>query len=100
MSSNDVTISHRKQPIQKATVTMDDYQPGKCIACVIDKEWFLGIILMSSEEDQDVQVKFMMKFSQNHFNWPHRDDVCWVPVNHVLYLIETISVQSAGAYEF
>ena len=55
---------------------------------------------MSSEEDQDDQVKFMMKSSQNHFNWPHRDDVCWVPVNHVLCLIETISVKFAGAYEF
>ena len=52
---------------------------------------------MTSEEDQDVQVKFMMKSAQNHFNWPRRDDVCWVPVNHVLCLIETASAQSAGA---
>ena len=39
----------------------------------------------------------MMNATQNYFNWPHRDDVCWVPVNHVLCLIETVSFQSAGA---
>ena len=43
-----------KQPI----VIMDDCQPGKYIACVYDKEWFLGIILMTLEEDHDAQVKF------------------------------------------
>ena len=33
----------------------------------------------------------------NHFSWAGRDDVCWVAVNHVLSLIETVSSQSAGA---
>ena len=47
-----------KQPTQKAIVIMDDCQPGKYIACVYDKEWFLGIILMTLEEDHDAQVKF------------------------------------------
>ena len=97
VSFDDVTISHGKQPIQKATVIMDNCQPGKYNAHVYDKEWFLGIILMISEENQDVQVKFMMKSAENHFNWPRRDDVCWVPVNHVLCLIETVSAQSSGA---
>lgn len=39
---------------------MDDCQPGKYIPFVYDKEWFLGIILMTSEEDQDVEQKFMI----------------------------------------
>ena len=39
----------------------------------------------------------MMKATPNHFNWPRRDDVWWVPVNHVLCLIDTVSSQSAGA---
>ena len=60
VSSDDATISPGKQPIQRTTVIMDDCQPGKYIACVFGKEWFLGIILMTSEENQDVQVKFMM----------------------------------------
>ena len=52
---------------------------------------------MTLEEDQDVQVKFMVKSTQNHFNWPRRDDISWVPVNHVLCLIETVSALSASA---
>ena len=38
ISSDDVLISHGKQPAQKATVIMDDCQPGKYIACVYDKK--------------------------------------------------------------
>ena len=53
-------ILHRKQPTHKATAIMDDCQPGKYIPFVYDKEWFLGIILMTSEEDQDVEQKFMI----------------------------------------
>ena len=88
---DDVMISHRKQPTKKATVIMDDCQPGIYITCVYDKEWFLGMILVTLEEDQDVQVKFMMNFTQNHFSWPRRDDVCWVSVNYAP------SAQSSGA---
>ena len=39
----------------------------------------------------------MMKATQNHFNWLHRDDVCLGPVNHVLCLIKTVSSLYAGA---
>ena len=35
---SDVLISHGKQPAPKATVIMDDCQPGKYIACVYDKK--------------------------------------------------------------
>ena len=45
VSSDDVTISHGKQPTQKAI--MDNCQPGKYITCLYDEEWFLGIILMT-----------------------------------------------------
>ena len=40
VSSDDVTISHGKQPTQKETVKMDDCQPDKYIACVCDRECF------------------------------------------------------------
>ena len=97
--SDDAKISHGKQPFHKTTV-MNDCQPGKYIGCAYDKERFLGIILMTSEEDQDVQVKFMMKSIQNHFNWTCRNDVCWVLANHVSCLIETVSAQSAGVHGY
>ena len=31
-----------------------------------------GIIFMALEEDQNVQVNFMMKSTQNQFNWPRK----------------------------
>ena len=55
---------------------------------------------MTPKKDQDVHVKFMMKSIQNHLNQPCRDDVCSVPVSHVLCLIETVSAHSAGAHGY
>ena len=93
VSSDDVTILHRKSSIQKATV-MDDCQPGKYIACVYDKEWFLGIILMTWEENQDVEVKFLMKSTQNHFNWLcmlGTNQPCFMP--NLLVHVDTVNLK-------
>ena len=39
----------------------------------------------------------MPKSQNNNINWPLRDDICWVPVNHVLYPVILLSVQLADA---
>ena len=56
ISSDDVTISHGKQPPQKVTVINDDCQPGKYIVSMTLCLWQRMIfgILMTLEEDQDV----------------------------------------------
>ena len=39
----------------------------------------------------------MSKSLNNNFNWPLRDDICWVPVSHILCLLfDYITLQSAG----
>lgn len=97
VSFDNFTITHGKQSSEKPTVLFDECLPGKYVACIYDKHWFIGNVLLSSLEHQDIRVKFMMQSNNNHFNWPRKEDLCWVPINHVLCLIKTISAQSADA---
>ena len=50
-----------------------------------------------SDQNQDLQVKFMAKFLNNNFNQSLRDDIVFVPVNDVLCTFISLNVQSAAA---
>ena len=56
---------------------------GRYVACVHDNNWWIGTILNTSSEDEE--VKFMHpKGPSVSFKWPRRDDICWVANQHVL----------------
>ena len=40
---------------------VNDYQPGKYIACMYDQDWYIGMIVDRSDENSDVLVKFMRR---------------------------------------
>lgn len=81
---------------QNYTIPLASLSPGIYIACVYDEKWFLGNIVEISEENQDILIKFMKQsISSNTFTWPHREDICWVPIMHVLCKISSLKVQSA-----
>ena len=47
----------------------------------------------------DVCVKFMHPHSPaRSFNWPDRDDICWVPMVHILDKIDAPSTLSGRQY--
>ena len=48
VSSDDVTILHRKQPTKKPTIIIDD------LSTFMTKNGFWGMNLLTLEEDQDV----------------------------------------------
>ena len=63
--------------------------PGMNVACVCDKEWFIGIIVEVSDETDDVDVSFMKQDNRSSL-WPHREGRCWVPKGNVIcYLVIT-----------
>ena len=45
----------------------NDYQPGKYIACVYDKDWFIGHIDERSDENNDVVCKTHDQIFTNWF---------------------------------
>ena len=71
--------------------------PGAYVACIYAKNWLLGNVIEASEENQDIRVNFMKRsISANTFTWPQREDICWVPVTHILCTISSLKVQSAA----
>ena len=74
-----------------------DYQPGMYVACVSDKEWFLGDIVEVSGANEDIMIMFMNKnMDTNSFSWPVHDVICWIPVANILCRITTLSAQICG----
>ena len=58
----------------------------------------MGIITNVDKEEEDVQVKFMHPSNSNRsFQWPHVDDICWIPDDHILCKID-IPITSSGRF--
>ena len=84
--STDVsyTIIHnlkKKQDIfQLDTVTLGCY-----VAVVCDDKWWIGIVTETNLEEVDAKVKFLHPNSPSIcFNWPGRDDYCFIPDTNIL----------------
>jgi len=63
-------------------------------------EWWIGIILEVDKEKGDARTNFMHPHGPSRsFHWPRVDDICWVPITHLLCAIDaptTITGRQAG----
>ena len=70
--------------------------PGTYVACLYDGLWWVGCVPSLSEEHGDYGVTFMQpRGPSKAFQWPQREDVCWVPAEHILCKI-TVPTTSTG----
>ena len=81
----------------------NDYQPGKYIACVYDKDWFIGHIDERSDENNDVHVKFMTKSARTGFlswgvNGPRNE--CNVPFQDIICCINAPEMLGRGGRQY
>ena len=60
--------------------------------------WFTGNVIEVSDQNLDLQSKFMAKSLNNNLNWPLRYDISWLPVSDVLYTVSSLNVQSIGVH--
>ena len=52
-------------------VSLNEFHQGMFVACVYDREWFIGVILETNSEHNNIKVKFMSKgMKTNSFSWP------------------------------
>ena len=73
-------------------VIIHGYHPGMYVACVYNKEWFLGFIVKESIANEDIKIKFINKnMEKNSFSWPVREDTCRINVTNVLCRITKLS---------
>ncbi|ESN90105.1 hypothetical protein HELRODRAFT_182799 [Helobdella robusta] len=50
--------------------TNDDYEPGRFVALVYNKKWYLGNIIERDDKNDDLKVNCLKKFKENIFYWP------------------------------
>ena len=81
----------------KAFVSMEMLKVSTFVAVVYDNGWFIGIIEDVSVGNKDALVRFMSPAGPApSFTWPRHEKVCWVPIHHVLCMIEAPSTTTSG----
>ena len=95
---------HAAKPSTSSDVqTMTDpneYQPGQYIACTYDNEWYIGIIMGHSEEQNDIRFMTRAKNS-NALSWS--EDIrneCWVPFQDIIYIVSVPEMQGRGRRQY
>ena len=55
--------------------------------------------MVLDKEQSDVSVKFLhLNGPARSFHWPEQDDICWVPMTHVLVKVAVPSTKSGRHY--
>ena len=80
----------------------NEYQPGQYIACTYDNEWYIGIIMGHSEEQNDVYVGFMTRAkNSNALSWSEDTrNECWVPFQDIICVVSAPEMQGHGGHQY
>ena len=70
------------------------------MAVVYDNDWYIGCTLERSDEHQDILMKFMNKSKTKILIWPHRDDICWVPITNELCTLSPPMMYGSSARQY
>ncbi len=69
------------------------------MSCLYEQKWWTGIATEIDADESDVQVKFMHPNGPvKSFHWPQTDDICWVPLTHILLKIKVPVTISGRQY--
>ena len=64
--------------------------PGSFVVSMYDSHHWLGVVSQIDKDNEDVQIKFMHPHFPTHsFEWPSREDICWMPDINVLVVVDT-----------
>ena len=91
------TFHFHAPPVEK--IKIGDLRPMQFVACRYDNFWWIGLIQKIDAEFNDIEIKFMHPHGPTKsFHWPHRDDICFVPLNEVLCILEALETTSGRMY--
>ena len=80
-------------------VSMKNCEIGKYACCIYDGKWWVGLILETSEEENDVSISFMHPHGPaTSFHWPSREDTCFVPLPCILCIVNPPSTPNGRQY--
>ncbi|KAG1665912.1 ARL14 effector protein [Nymphon striatum] len=70
---------------QLSSVLHSSASPMDYVVCRYDDNWWIGIVQERNQEENDVLIYFMHPHGPStRFQWPTREDICWVPTHDVL----------------
>ena len=70
------------------------------IICRYDQHFWLGFTISVDEIYDDVEVKFMHPaFPSMSFTWPQKEDICFVPKPHILYIVKAPITTTGRSYK-
>ena len=91
-STDEVIIS-----ISKSNLVTEKFTLEQFLLCRYETDLWIGNVKEISFENDDVLVSFMHpKVPSKNFHWPSREDVCWVPTQHILTTIHPLNMSKTG----
>ena len=78
-------------------IDLNDITPGSYYACKYDNDFYFCIVNYVSVEHGDINMKCMHpKAPTKKLFWPDHEDVCWIPLNHMICRVEPPSSGSTA----
>jgi len=86
-------------PTLAQAVTLIQCEPGQYVGCLYDNKWWVGLIREKSDEEGDLLIVFMHPHGPaRSFHWPAREDICWVPLQDILSIIQAPTTPNGRNY--
>ena len=83
-----------------STITIEQIKVSEYISCVYDSFWWIGMVELVDLQNQDIKVRFMHPHGPSRvFHWPSRNDICFVPVDKILCLIDSPVTSTGRSYK-
>ena len=90
-------VIHGDHAVPDNQYDIEKVEVGSYIGCLFDRQWYVGLVQDLSFEHNDVNVKFIHpKGPAKAFFWSDREDNCWVPVDHMLAVVQAPQVNRSG----
>ncbi|KAG1676395.1 hypothetical protein GQR58_014302 [Nymphon striatum] len=84
---------------QLSSVLHSSASPMDYAVCRYDDNWWIGIVQERNQEENDVLIYFMHPHGPStRFQWPIREDICWVPTHDVLCKIDAPTTETGRNY--
>ena len=81
------------------TLSIGDLTPGEYVACLYDQLWWIGSVRATYVQEMDAEVQFMHPHGPaKSFFWPKREDICCVPLCHILCKISAPTTATGRRY--
>ena len=83
---------------QDSSLNAADIPLMSYICCVYDSNWWIGHVIEVDFLENDIRINFLHPHGPSkYFHWPSHEDICWVPLSHVLCKIKQPQLISAAA---